>query len=846
MRRTPCLLLGLVGLTACTSSPIKIELEPASVHQSALLVVHVEGTSLTTARVFATSLADFKGLPPSSVTDGQRIHLYVALYDRSLESLRLKAGELTLTTEDVPHYTWPQAAETLTAQVDVGQPAVVRLTPVDPSPLTVLNILTDCPSTLPGLGTEPLEVPARCPYGLRPRPKVCYGAPRAWMGPPGRIRPGTALLDAQDRTWLYYSEAIPGMEKATHLWRVQLVSPGVPDPATLEDLGLPEAGAVGELGAPGVRRDLRELFISWGFRGGPAVEDTHIYTAVGDGAPFSNLEEVSELHRLSGEIYEPFLLPDHRTLVYRHGSRQGLSFARRPSTTAGDAAFVDIGQVVPDSFPRSPSLSCDGGHILYTSRVPGGSEARLAQIKRLDPIELGPSQPLQGPRIAADQPRVIEGPRCEALYIYSPNTLLVAEPTPCPPDCTVDPSACPACGNGVRQGFEACDGADLGGLDCTAVAPDATGTLACTPDCALDTHGCSPSTFNGDAAGLQAGAPWPMFRGGPAHTAQTPVAGPRSLNFKWDYAGVGGEGAGGIVVAANGRIIFGTDGGRLHAVEPNGTRAFMTELPGQIMSSPALARDGTIYVTTNQGVLHALTPEGAPRWSYSGAGGQIRGSPTVAPDGTIYQAFADGRLHAINPDGSGRWSVLLGAGGFYAAGASPALGLDGTIYAPEISEQPDQLYAVTPAGQIRWHVPVGQSLESSAVVTPSGDILFGGRRLSPEGTAVGSVSWGSWGVTLGPGDRVYSGYAGQLVASTVAGAFGWAAAVPSSGPPPPIVGGNGMLYGVGWDPNTAFIVSPTGVLLSQDPESRGLDTPAIGADGTIYAAHGNGIRAYGR
>lgn len=846
MREPLCLLFGLSLLAGCKPAPIKIELEPAASHQSVILVLQTEGTPLISARVFASNLADFQGLPPSAVRDGERIILYVALYDRSLESMKLKPGELVLTATEKPYYRWPLAAETLSAAVDVGQPAVVHLTPLQASPLAELNILTECPTEELRLGDD---LPVNCPLHLRARPKVCYGHPHPWAGPPGPISPGAAVLDAEGRTWLYYSAPLPGAEHAARLSRVQLVSPGVPDPATLEDLGLPEAVASTEAGVlevPGVRWDLAEVFTTWSYRGGPTgPEDARIYVAARAGAAYSRLQEITELHRLSGSIYDPFLLPDGRTLVYRHELRQGLSFARRTSNVPGDAAFVDVGQVVPDPYASSLSLSCDGGHILYSVRVPGGSQPRIAPIRKLDPLELGQSQPLRAPQIAGATPRFIEGPRCEALYIYSADALLVAEPEPCPLDCAQDPAACAACGDGVRAGAEACDGADLGGLDCTAVAPSATGTLACTALCGLDTRGCTPSFFNGDRSGLESGAPWPMFRGGPAHTAQVSIAGPQSLIFKWDYGDAEKDGAGGIVVAANGRIIFGTDLGRVHAVEPSGARAWMTQLPGKIMGSPALARDGTIYVSTDLGVLHALAPDGASKWSFSGGGaGQIRGSPTVAPDGTIYHPFPGGLLHAINPDGSGRWSVSLGDGDYYAAGASPALGLDGTIYAPEISAHPDQLYAISPAGRVLWHVPVEESLEASAVVTPSGDILFGGRRIAPDGAVVGNVAWGPWGVAFGPGDRVYSGYAGQLLATPLGATFGWAAAVPSSGPPPPIVGAGGLLYGAGWDPNTAFIVSPNGVLLSKDPESRALDTPAIGADGTIYAAHGNGIRAY--
>jgi hypothetical protein len=47
------------------------------------------------------------------------------------------------------------------------------------------------------------------------------------------------------------------------------------------------------------------------------------------------------------------------------------------------------------------------------------------------------------------------------------------------------------CGNGTVDGAEACDGGDLGGATCAGVG-FASGGLACTAGCGLDTSGCVP------------------------------------------------------------------------------------------------------------------------------------------------------------------------------------------------------------------------------------------------------------------------------------------------------------------------------------------------------------------
>jgi len=56
-------------------------------------------------------------------------------------------------------------------------------------------------------------------------------------------------------------------------------------------------------------------------------------------------------------------------------------------------------------------------------------------------------------------------------------------------DCFGDP-ACNVCGNGIREGFESCDGADLGSASCTFFGFSG-GTLRCLPWCvSFDLSGC--------------------------------------------------------------------------------------------------------------------------------------------------------------------------------------------------------------------------------------------------------------------------------------------------------------------------------------------------------------------
>ncbi len=56
-------------------------------------------------------------------------------------------------------------------------------------------------------------------------------------------------------------------------------------------------------------------------------------------------------------------------------------------------------------------------------------------------------------------------------------------------DCATDAS-CPACGNGVIDPSEDCDGAEIGGVSCTDIGYDG-GVLGCTPGCEFDESVCA-------------------------------------------------------------------------------------------------------------------------------------------------------------------------------------------------------------------------------------------------------------------------------------------------------------------------------------------------------------------
>ena len=179
-------------------------------------------------------------------------------------------------------------------------------------------------------------------------------------------------------------------------------------------------------------------------------------------------------------------------------------------------------------------------------------------------------------------------------------------------------------------------------------------------------------------------------------------------------------------------------------------------------STPAIARDGTVYVgfSTNnaspdaQGTLYALQAPSAGidpivLWSVDLGPGRQTSSPTLGPDGTIYAMGGEGRLSAIAPEGSVKWTAQTGP----VLKSTPALARDGTVYVPSMN---GKLYAVAPPavnapaanagqGSIKWTFRFAEYPGSGSTVVSH----------SPPAGADGIGSGAS--PTVGPDGTVYIG-----------------------------------------------------------------------------------------
>ena len=169
----------------------------------------------------------------------------------------------------------------------------------------------------------------------------------------------------------------------------------------------------------------------------------------------------------------------------------------------------------------------------------------------------------------------------------------------------------------------------------------------------------------------------------------------------------------------------------LYAVDRNGGTKWKYTTGKTVRSSPVVGPDGTIYIMVGIGTdtdpnglgtsLHAVDPQGRKKWECPGLGsfgiGPVPDSPAVARDGTVYVSGAH-ELFALQDGCTVKWSVrfpdldsVLGDGTRYhlsSLRSSPSVGDDGTVYVNTLEGHQTWfvvggVYAFTPSGQLRWH-----------------------------------------------------------------------------------------------------------------------------------------------
>lgn len=155
-----------------------------------------------------------------------------------------------------------------------------------------------------------------------------------------------------------------------------------------------------------------------------------------------------------------------------------------------------------------------------------------------------------------------------------------------------------------------------------------------------------------------------------------------------------------------------------------GSVVWIYETPEPVMSSPAIASDGTIYFGTARtrdpyaGRFYALNPDATLKWVYqpdgSPNGSPILSSPAIDYYGDVYFGCDNGRIYEVSAGGGAPWSYLTGG----AVRSSPAVSgiVFPCIYYIYIGSYDDNIYAVHRWGSLAFYFPTQDVVESSPAI----------------------------------------------------------------------------------------------------------------------------------
>lgn len=178
-------------------------------------------------------------------------------------------------------------------------------------------------------------------------------------------------------------------------------------------------------------------------------------------------------------------------------------------------------------------------------------------------------------------------------------------------------------------------------------------------------------------------ADWPMHRGGPELRGLAQMAAPVKAELLWQFKG--DKPVKGAAAIAGGRVFFGDDGGKVHALDAaTGKEQWTFKTAGGIEATP-LVLNGTVFIGSSDAFLYALDAgTGALKWKYE-TGDKILG----------------GANHAKSPDGKSVW-ILIGS-------------YDANLHCVDAS-----------TGKAVWKHATDNYINGTPALTPGGEIIFGG------------------------------------------------------------------------------------------------------------------------
>ncbi|MCX5637136.1 MAG: PQQ-binding-like beta-propeller repeat protein, partial [Planctomycetota bacterium] len=209
-------------------------------------------------------------------------------------------------------------------------------------------------------------------------------------------------------------------------------------------------------------------------------------------------------------------------------------------------------------------------------------------------------------------------------------------------------------------------------------------------------------TIHPDSIGPAVQSRWKTLGGSFERTGLSKDYGPQFGCIKWRFKTKGAVPSS-VAIGPDDRVHIACEDGKLYTLDPNGSLLWSYDANSPLISSPTIGPDGSVYVGSASGTLHVISPDGSIRWTHD-TDGPIYSSPAVSPAGNVFFGSSDGSLYALAQNGSELWTFQTTGSGRLPTGAifaSPAIGIDGTVYIGGLYDP--NLYALDPNdGSLKW------------------------------------------------------------------------------------------------------------------------------------------------
>jgi outer membrane protein assembly factor BamB len=392
----------------------------------------------------------------------------------------------------------------------------------------------------------------------------------------------------------------------------------------------------------------------------------------------------------------------------------------------------------------------------------------------------------------------------------------------------------------------------------------ATATLAIAAALAVTACGSSSHAPSAGPSRPSAAAPvssstqgWPTLLDGPSHYGVSAADGPTTSQIRWRRA-LGAAIVAGPVISAGGVAYVAAANGVLHAINVKSGRDEWTfnggaSYGGEDLSTSALIlASGEILWPGPGNRLYALSSSGKLLWTLTGTS-QLLTPVLDSATGLLVLADLSGhisgyRLNSPTQRPAKLWAHRLTHTSF----GNPVIAADGTIY----QTSGNCLFALSPAGRVRWSVTTPSAVEVSAAIATNGIVVFGSNNrkeygVDPDGHVrwtepIGNYTYSS-PLAL-PGRRVIFGNhsgqmtildsdTGQVIRRDTGTGQIWTSAAVDAGGDVYFATRMGHIYGFGPSGRRLFDLS-TGGKYDSYPALATDGTLLVGGDnGTLYALH---------